>query len=332
MPLTAQAANDGKSACPTRDCEQALPAVCREGSRPGTKARRRAVSSPKALRRRRAADLKLPCRGEASALSVPEPMATAPQRDVNLRMSGEMDHEPTQLTSSGVSRRAVPIGVILLVLPAPTMYYAEIVSLAGGPEGVPARIPVSVPFLRTLLIGVPVLKGLGLTRKELLVIYILVVIGAPLRHHAGIFCLLFRVPNYYDMERAFPEWRARSQTSFQLCARRRHPPPPTVCFRAGRLSGGGNGGSLLHSGGPSCSPSWTRTSHPLQSWPTGRCTVLQVNSGSWDRSGTAPTRWISAFRPIPLAPSTDQCLALAASRQGRTDTIPNRDQADRACM
>ncbi len=105
-----------------------------------------------------------------------------------------------------MTRRAVLLGLALLVVLAPAVYYVEVVSGAGAPAGVPARLPVAALFVLGLLMGIPIFARSGLSRTELLVVYLIILIGAPLGHRAVIFYLLYKVPNYYYMARAFPDW------------------------------------------------------------------------------------------------------------------------------
>jgi hypothetical protein len=85
----------------------------------------------------------------------------------------------------GVTLRALAIGFVLLALVAVLNFYVE---LAWGvnwsvnwqfSSGVPAVVPVVVLFLLTLLMTMPILARVGLRRRELLVIYSLVLVGAP---------------------------------------------------------------------------------------------------------------------------------------------------------
>jgi hypothetical protein len=110
--------------------------------------------------------------------------------------------------NNGVTLRAILIGIALALLYAPVGFYIEVV-VGGGPgEGVPARMPVFFLFALTLLMGSPGLRRAGLTRRELLVVYAMLLAGLPLAHRAVIFYLHSKTVIYYYLSRAFPAWDA----------------------------------------------------------------------------------------------------------------------------
>jgi len=114
--------------------------------------------------------------------------------------------ERSPALAGGVTRRAVLLGMALLLVIAPLNFYVEVV-VGGGPgDGVPARVPVVVLFLLTLALTLPLLRRLRLSRQELFVVYLLLLIGAPLAHRAVLFYLLTKTPVYYYLARAFPDW------------------------------------------------------------------------------------------------------------------------------
>lgn len=92
--------------------------------------------------------------------------------------------EPADASEAGygVTRRAVVISVILLILLAPVSFYAEqVVKVSWGFSGmVPPIAAVGVLFLLVAANQALGLRRAGLSRRELLVIYIILTIGAPL--------------------------------------------------------------------------------------------------------------------------------------------------------
>ena len=112
----------------------------------------------------------------------------------------------------GVTLRAVAIGCVVLVLVAVLNFYVE---LAWGvnwsvnwqfSSGVPAIVPVVVLFVLTLLTKIPTGARVGLTRRELLVIYLLVLMGSPMLTHAVLPWILVKNVAYYYAALAQPHW------------------------------------------------------------------------------------------------------------------------------
>ncbi len=108
--------------------------------------------------------------------------------------------------------RAVAIGLVVLVLVALLNFYVE---LAWGinwsvnwqfSSGVPAVVPVVVLFLLTLLMKMPVLARVGLTRRELLVIYSLVLVGAPVVTPGVVAWILVKPIAFYYAALAQRHW------------------------------------------------------------------------------------------------------------------------------
>ncbi len=88
--------------------------------------------------------------------------------------------------ASGVSRRVVAVALILVALIAPAAFYGEILfgtTYMFG-SGVPGMAPLVILFLAAALN--PLWRravGTGLGRRELLALYGIVVVGAPLVTH-----------------------------------------------------------------------------------------------------------------------------------------------------
>ncbi len=111
--------------------------------------------------------------------------------------------------AGGASRRAVVLAFALLVLIAPAAFYGE---LAYGAtymfgSGVPAMAPLVLLFL--LAASNPLLGrklGVSLSRRELLAIYAVVLVGAPLVSHGILgWVLPYQITQQY-LARAIPEW------------------------------------------------------------------------------------------------------------------------------
>ena len=104
-----------------------------------------------------------------SALAVPE--RPNPSAQINKRRSG-----------SGVTRRAVLAALVLLVALAPASFYVEqLVKVSWGfSEMVPPIAALGMLFLLTAVNQLLARRQGGLSRRELLVIYIILTIGAPL--------------------------------------------------------------------------------------------------------------------------------------------------------
>jgi hypothetical protein len=85
-------------------------------------------------------------------------------------------------SGGGVTRRAVLIAVALLILLAPVSFYAEqVVKVSWGFSGmVPPIAAVGTLFLLVVANHAVGARRAGLSRRELLVIYIILTIGAPL--------------------------------------------------------------------------------------------------------------------------------------------------------
>jgi hypothetical protein len=110
---------------------------------------------------------------------------------------------------SGVTRRAVIAAYILLVLVLVAAFYADLlyfVALSFG-SGVPASAPFAVLFLLAAVLSIPVVAGrFGLRRQELLSIYMIVLVGAPLVSFGVLGWMLPHSIYQQYTARALPEW------------------------------------------------------------------------------------------------------------------------------
>ncbi len=110
--------------------------------------------------------------------------------------------------AAGVTPRALVIGFILLVAVAVGAFYVEIawrrVYMFGA--GVPSMASVALLFLLTALMTTRWLRRAGLTRRELLVVYAMVLVGGPLVSHGTLFWMIPKTIAYYEGARIHPLW------------------------------------------------------------------------------------------------------------------------------
>jgi hypothetical protein len=112
--------------------------------------------------------------------------------------------------AGGVTWRAVFAAIIIIVLTSPAAFYGEIV-WGGSVEaawgtGAPGPWPVSLLFLMTAAMALPVLRRMRFTRRELLTVYSVVIVATPLTSRTVLFYVLPKVVLYYYMARAYPIW------------------------------------------------------------------------------------------------------------------------------
>lgn len=114
----------------------------------------------------------------------------------------------------GVGVRAALVALGVLALIAPAAFYAEIAyssHLAGVlrfSSGAPAMAPLVILFLLTAAMHLPWLRARGLSRKELLAVYSVVLVAAPLAGSFTLFHMLSRVIGLY--------WGAQARTGWQV--------------------------------------------------------------------------------------------------------------------
>jgi hypothetical protein len=119
-----------------------------------------------------------------------------------------VSHAGTTDRAGGVTLRSVLLAYVILVVLTPLAFYVEIVwyRLPDVTSGVPAMAPVVVLLLLTALMTLPPLRRSGLTRRELLTIYSLVLVGGTVIGH-GIFPIaLSRNVAFHYMARTHPHW------------------------------------------------------------------------------------------------------------------------------
>ncbi|NIR03225.1 MAG: hypothetical protein GTN78_24000, partial [Gemmatimonadales bacterium] len=111
-----------------------------------------------------------------------------------------------------MTRRAVVVALLLLAAIAPVNFYTEIVwgsdwdGIWFFATGMPAVVPVVVLMLLALATSLPVLRRAGFTRRELLAVYCIVLIGAPVLSHSVLCWMLVKNIAYYYTARAQPHW------------------------------------------------------------------------------------------------------------------------------
>ncbi|MBN1458688.1 MAG: hypothetical protein JXA57_04075 [Armatimonadetes bacterium] len=108
----------------------------------------------------------------------------------------------------GVTVRAVIIGFILIVAVSVATFYVELAwrKVYTFASGVPSMASVVLLFLLTGAMSLPVLRRIALTRRELLTIYSMVLVGGPLVGHGILFWMLPKVIAYYYQARIQPLW------------------------------------------------------------------------------------------------------------------------------
>jgi len=110
--------------------------------------------------------------------------------------------------TGGVTLRAVLVSFVLLILVAVTAFYVEIAwrRVYEFGSGVPAMAPVALLFILTALMGIPTFRRVGFTRRELLTVYAIVLVGAPLVSHGVLFWMIPKTIAYYYSARVHPAW------------------------------------------------------------------------------------------------------------------------------
>jgi len=112
---------------------------------------------------------------------------------------------------SGVTWPAVLAGLIVLVLLVPAAFYVDLAwNKNAFFAGIPAMAPVVVLFLLAALMSTPLFRRFGFTRRELLVIYSILLVGGPVASHSIMAWMLVKSIAYYYMARANLIW----QTAF----------------------------------------------------------------------------------------------------------------------
>ncbi|MCJ7822878.1 MAG: hypothetical protein MUQ26_07375, partial [Armatimonadetes bacterium] len=126
-------------------------------------------------------------------------------------MTSSVATEAASDRTAGVTWRAVLIAFLLLILLIPVAFYVEMAwNKAAIFVGIPAMGPIVVLFLLAAAMSIPLLRRHGLTRRELLVIYSILLVAGPVVSHSILGWMLVKTIAYYYMARANVIW----QTTF----------------------------------------------------------------------------------------------------------------------
>jgi hypothetical protein len=106
-----------------------------------------------------------------------------------------------------VTRRAVVAALLLIALLLPVSFYVSIVwNNQYFTSGVPASAQVTLLFLLAAAMVLPLFRRAGFTRRELLVIYCVLLVAAPVVSIGILFLVLPKIVVYYYLARANPTW------------------------------------------------------------------------------------------------------------------------------
>jgi len=128
-----------------------------------------------------------------------------------MRSAGSQYHHAS---ASGVTARAVVVALAVILATAPLSFLGEVVWSVYGQEGgtwgtgAPAPWSVTVLVLLAGLMGLPRLRRSALTREELLVIYVAVLVGTPLTSRHILFYVIPKAITYYHTARQNPLWES----------------------------------------------------------------------------------------------------------------------------
>ena len=109
--------------------------------------------------------------------------------------------------SRGVTPRAMLLALLLTIAMTPaaflagTLWQVEILTVDA-----PAVWPTALLIVLAAATGRPFLRRLGFTRREVLAVYTLVLVAAPLSSYTVLFYVLPKVILYYQVARANPAW------------------------------------------------------------------------------------------------------------------------------
>jgi len=115
---------------------------------------------------------------------------------------------PTRGQAGGVTWRAVVISLGLLVVLTPVTFYVEILwNKASVFVGIPAMAPVVLVFGLGAVMGLPLFRRTGLSRRELLAIYSVLLVAGPVVSHSILVWMLVKTVAYFYMARAYLIWQ-----------------------------------------------------------------------------------------------------------------------------
>ncbi len=114
---------------------------------------------------------------------------------------------------SGVTWRSAAVSLAVILISAPAIFYGEVVwhkqtfwYANGWSSGVPASWPLTVLFVLGAAGTLPVLRRLGLTRREVLAVYCVTLVATPLFSIGVLFWALSQPISYYYLGQAYPQW------------------------------------------------------------------------------------------------------------------------------
>ncbi len=110
------------------------------------------------------------------------------------------------------------ISLAIILISVPAIFYGEIVWGIRYPGGFnrtgiwsadePATWPLTVLFLNAALMSLPLLRRIGLSRRELLTVHTAVLVATPLLGSGVLFFVLTMAVGYYYFAHAFTPWQA----------------------------------------------------------------------------------------------------------------------------
>ena len=110
-------------------------------------------------------------------------------------------------STGGVTWRAVLIALLLVAL-SPVAFLLDILwDKSTTIAGIPAMAPVVLLFALTALSGLPVLRRFGLTRRELLTIYSVLLVGGPLVSRGILGFMLVKSIHYHYFASVYRDWQ-----------------------------------------------------------------------------------------------------------------------------
>ena len=119
-------------------------------------------------------------------------------------MTRSMQHADS---AGGVTWRAVLAACACLLVAAPIAFYVEVAwDKADMFVGVPSMTPVVLLFLLSAAMSLPFFRRIGMARRELLVVYSLVLVAGPLIGATTMGWMLVCTIQYYYFARAYTIW------------------------------------------------------------------------------------------------------------------------------
>ena len=117
---------------------------------------------------------------------------------------------PGETKDPGVTKRAIFLALFLIVLLAPAGFYLELVTKLAYNFNtmVPPITPLGLLFVVAALNSLRRKRKRPLTRRELLVVYILLTIGAPLVAHGTLLWFLSSSFGWQYYARTSPQWES----------------------------------------------------------------------------------------------------------------------------